>query len=326
MSALGHASLDGGCGRGREPLAAEAAGVAVLAVVGGLGAALLGGWAAHRRGPAARRPDRSPTAGLHASAALLSGSVLLDSALEHYRGMFKNPGMYAPLVASALSLLVGANTAGGGRAPARARRGAYALAAGVGAAGLAFHVYNLSRKPGGFSWLNLFYAAPLGAPAALSLAGLIGLSAERLDAARPGETVRLLGWPAGRALSALTGAGLLGTVGEASLLHFRGSFQNPFMWLPVSLPPMAAALMGKAALEARASARRPFTRAWLALTATLGIVGIGFHAYGVSRAMGGWRNWSQNLIDGPPLPAPPSFSALALAALSALSLRNDDDG
>ena len=41
--------------------------------------------------------------------------------------------------------------------------------------------------------------------------------------------------------------------------------------------------------------------------------------------MGGWRNWSQNVIDGPPLPAPPSFSALALAALSALILRERED-
>ena len=34
----------------------------------------------------------------------------------------------------------------------------------------------------------------------------------------------------------------------------------------------------------------------------------GFHAYGVHRNMGGWRNWSQNLLNGPPLPAPPTFT------------------
>jgi hypothetical protein len=38
--------------------------------------------------------------------------------------------------------------------------------------------------------------------------------------------------------------------------------------------------------------------------------------------MGGWKNWRQNMVDGPPLPAPPSFSALAVAALAALSLRD----
>ena len=98
------------------------------------------------------------------------------------------------------------------------------------------------------------------------------------------------------------------------------------MWVPVSLPPVAAALMGKAALEPERPRRRPFTRAWLAITAALGIGGVGFHAYGVSRAMGGWRNWTQNVIDGPPLPAPPSFSALAVAALAALRLRDLEDG
>ena len=34
--------------------------------------------------------------------------------------------------------------------------------------------------------------------------------------------------------------------------------------------------------------------------------------------MGGWRNWTQNVQNGPPLPAPPSFTGLALAGLAAL--------
>jgi hypothetical protein len=36
--------------------------------------------------------------------------------------------------------------------------------------------------------------------------------------------------------------------------------------------------------------------------------------------MGGWRNWSQNLLNGPPLPAPPAFAALAIAGLVAVRL------
>ena len=35
--------------------------------------------------------------------------------------------------------------------------------------------------------------------------------------------------------------------------------------------------------------------------------------------MGGWRNWSQNVLNGPPLPAPPSFTGLAMAGLAALA-------
>jgi hypothetical protein len=51
------------------------------------------------------------------------------------------------------------------------------------------------------------------------------------------------------------------------------------------------------------------------------MLGMGFHARGIARQMGGWRNWSQNVLAGPPLPAPPSFSALALAGRAALALR-----
>jgi hypothetical protein len=41
--------------------------------------------------------------------------------------------------------------------------------------------------------------------------------------------------------------------------------------------------------------------------------------------MGGWRNWNQNILNGPPLPAPPSFTGLALAGLAALSLIEEID-
>ena len=59
-------------------------------------------------------------------------------------------------------------------------------------------------------------------------------------------------------------------------------------------------------------------RLLLKATAALGMLGSALHAYGLSRRMGGWSNWSQNLLAGPPLPAPPSFTGLALAGLAAL--------
>ena len=318
---------------GGERPTARLLGLAALALTGAVAAA------SRTRGrtppaPAARqRPAPAESRHLHGAAALLAASVLADSSLEHYRGSFENPGMAAPLIASTLALAAGVQGAvGRSRAAASGRcGGAYGLAVAVGAAGTAFHVYNVARRPGGFGWLNLFYAAPLGAPAALSLAGLLGLAAGSIALQHDEAPPTLLGLPAGRMLAALTGAGLLGTVGEAGLLHFRGAFQNPFMWLPVTLPPVAAALLVRAAASgggttaaavqapARASGGR-LAKGWLGLTAALGIGGIGFHARGVSRSMGGWRNWSQNLLAGPPLPAPPSFSALAWAGLAALSL------
>jgi hypothetical protein len=264
---------------------------------------------------------------LHASAAMLASSVLADSALEHYRGGFENPGMLTPLITSLAVVVAGVHGQVKASAPLQAascvtRARAYATAVTVGVVGIGFHIYNILRRPGTVSWSNLFYAAPVGAPAALSLAGLLGLSGERIRGGAPGEAAKLYGMPAGRALSGLTGLGLAGTIGEAGLLHFRGAFHNPLMWLPVSLPPVASALMFSAAVRppSRGSPMHRITRGWLTLTAVLGIGGVGLHAYGVSRQMGGWKNWQQNVQSGPPIPAPPAFSALAMAAGAALSL------
>ncbi|MGJ0453608.1 MAG: hypothetical protein ACR65T_10335 [Methylocystis sp.] len=306
--------------------APKLAGAFVLGVVCAEAARLAGVLPRQRAlavGPSrARRLPRSARA-LEGAAALLAASVLADSAVEHYRGSFKNAGMFAPLISSALTLLAGGEGATFGAARARAyRKSSFAMAVAVGAIGAGFHVYDVFRRPGGLRWLNLFYGAPLGAPAALSVAGVIGLCAERIGV---GAT-RLFGLPAGRALAALSSFALAGTVAEAALLHFRGAFHNPFMWIPVTLPPVASGLMAKAALQRPSKPRHPLTRAWLWVTAIAGFVGVGFHAYGVSRAMGGWRNWSQNVVDGPPLPAPPAFSALALSALTALSLLEESGG
>jgi hypothetical protein len=257
------------------------------------------------------------------SAALLAGSVLTDSAIEHYRGSFQNRAMYTPLASAALAVGAGLFAMCDPR-PARhgGRSAVNAVAAAVGLAGLGFHIYNVSKRPGGVSWLNLFYAAPLGAPVALTLAGTLGWSAEQLRA-RPGRgNARLFGMPAHQALAAISAAGLVGTAAEAALLHFRGAYHNPAMVLPVTAPPVGAALVAWAACSS-APKPRGFARMWLKLTAFLGFAGTGFHAYGVSRNMGGWRNWRQNLLNGPPIPAPPAFTALALSGLVALLLRGD---
>jgi hypothetical protein len=261
---------------------------------------------------------------INGAAALLAFSVLADSAVEHYRGSFHNRAMYTPLVAAALTL-------GGslfGLADKRASRHRlrdtiYGAAAATGIAGLGFHAYNVLKRPSRLSWLNLFYAAPIGAPMALALAGLLGRGAEQVRGTPDRRRPSVLGLPAGRALAAVSAAGLAGTVGEAGLLHFRGAFQNPFMVAPVTIPPIAAALLSAAAAFPGRIINH-LARWWLRLTALLGFAGVGFHAYGVSRAMGGWRNWSQNVVDGPPLPAPPSFTGLALAGLAALSLIEEE--
>jgi hypothetical protein len=261
---------------------------------------------------------------LNGSSALLAFSVLADSAVEHYRGSFANRAMYTPLATAALTLAGSLFGIADARPKRHAMRDAiYAVAALTGLAGLCFHSYNILKRPGGLSWLNLFYAAPIGAPFALTLAGLLGRGAERVRDVPPRQRPMVLGLPAGRTLAAVTAAGLAGTVGEAGLLHFRGAFQDPAMVLPVTVPPVAAALLGAAALRPTSKTNR-LARWWLKLTALIGLGGVGFHAFGVTRNMGGWPNWSQNVLNGPPLPAPPSFTGLALAGLATLSLIEDE--
>jgi hypothetical protein len=281
----------------------------------------------------ARLPTRAPTIDpsatvraakrMNRAAGMLATSVLADSAIEHYRGSFHNKAMVTPLVTAALSLAASAHGSADRRPAAHpVRDGIYAAAALTGLAGTCFHIFNISKKPGGFSWQNLFYSAPIGAPAALTLSGILGFLAERVRDTLPGRAPIICGVSAGRAVAAATSLGLLGTVAEAGLLHFRGAYHDPFMYLPVTIPPLTAVLIGNAALG-RTCERRPLARFWLRFTALLGFVGAGFHVIGVARNMGGWRNWTQNVLNGPPIPAPPSFTGLALAGLAALGLMED---
>ncbi len=256
--------------------------------------------------------DRPAACALSAGAAALCFSVLADSALEHYRGRFRNRAMYVPLAVAARALWNNA-AAGAGSSSRRGKEWEHLLTAAAGAVGLGFHAYNIFKRPGRLSWHNLFYAAPAGAPAALSIAGLLGLAA---DLAAAEDTI-LDRDVVARLASALIAGGIAGSAAEAWLLHFRGAFHNPAMLLPVTVPPVAAAMLLR---DAIAAAPRDSTRAALAATAVLGVGGTALHVWGVSRGMGGWRNWSQNLLSGPPLPAPPAFTGLAIAAFGALGM------
>lgn len=303
----------------------------IAATLGAL-AAVAGAAAITRKsasGPAAVRRHRQPTVvaarRLNRASGLIAASTLLDSGIEHYRGAFHNRAMITPLVVSALTLAVSAHGTRDARPVAhRVRDFVYAGAALTGLIGMGFHVYNIGKRPGRFSWKNyswqnLFYASPVLAPSAVALAGLLGYYSERLRSSHSIGAPRVFGLPAGRALAALTAAGLVATAGEAGLLHFRGAYHDPFMYVPVTVPPIAAALLAETAASHPRKPRR-LARWWLRLTTLIGFVGAGFHIFGVHREMGGWRNWRQNVLNGPPIPAPPSFSGLALAGLAALGL------
>jgi hypothetical protein len=254
---------------------------------------------------------------LGAGAAILCVSVALDSGIEHYRGQFKDRAMFVgPTMA-----LLGIAAAGyiafrPERANERLPKIALLTVGATGLIGLGFHTYNILKRPGELDALNLFYGAPAGAPAALTLAGLYGVIAGEMLSGREYVRTRLPKHTAG-----LIAFSLMGTVAEAGFLHFRGAFQDPAMYAPVTIPPLAALSIGAAALSPRATiVAEPLLKA----TAILGIAGPIFHAYGIHRNMGGWKNWSQMILQGPPLPAPPAFLGIAAAGLGVLPLLKED--
>ncbi len=258
---------------------------------------------------------------LHAATAIIAFSVFADSSLEHYRGGFYRPAMFIAPVVSGITLAAGL---GGTRPSATSgvvRTTVYATATLTGLAGVGYHVANLARREPGRTWLNLFYGAPVAAPLAIHMAGVLGLLAGATDRRRD-PTPTTGGLRPSRAVGALVAIGLLGTAAEAALLHFRGAFQNPHMYLPVTIPPITAVALFAGLSTAPC---RPLARVLLRATAAVGVAGVAFHAYGVHRNMGGWRNWTQNILHGPPLPAPPAFTGLALAGLAALRLAVDED-
>ncbi len=125
-------------------------------------------------------------AALNHASTMLAASVLFDSGLEHYRGQFFNRAMYTPIVVSSVTL-AGVPARGWRHRPgsSRVRHGVQALAGLTGLIGFGFHAYNVGKREGGYSFQNLFYSAPIGAPMALTLAGVLGVVAERVRDADP---------------------------------------------------------------------------------------------------------------------------------------------
>ena len=288
-----------------RPLIAVAA--TTLATAAGIG------WLLQRAWKPKGNADHRAAQALGAGAAILCVSVALDSALEHYRGEYKDRVMFVGPTMAALGIVAATYIAfRPERANDRLPKIALFTVGATGLIGLGFHAYNILKRPGELDALNLFYAAPAGAPAALTLAGLYGVVAGELLGGSDYVRTRLPRHTAG-----LIAFSILGTVAEAGLLHFRGAFQDPAMYAPVTIPPLAAVAVGAAALTPRAV---PIAEPLLKATAVLGIAGPIFHAYGIHRNMGGWRNWSQMILQGPPLPAPPAFLGIAAAGLGILPL------
>jgi hypothetical protein len=104
---------------------------------------------------------------------------------------------------------------------------------------------------------------------------------------------------------------------EIAVLHYRGAFQNRFMWIPVlSLPAVMASGVASALKREERRARdifRPFAW-WMAIVGTVGSL---FHLRGIARQMGGFYNWKYNVVTGPPILAPAQVALLGLLSVAA---------
>lgn len=256
-----------------------------------------------------KRNSADETSGyLRLAAGILAFSVMTDSGIAHHHARYRKKAMVAAPVLSAAALAVAA--LGSRRVSPHISRAVSSAAIAGGLVGTAYHFRSVGRRPGGRSWHNLFYKAPVGAPGALAVAGSLGLAGQAFCGRGKASA------PAASALGLATAGAMIAASLEAALLHFRGAFHNPAMRLPVLLPPAAALALGLRSLGQR-KLDVP-ARILCGLTACLGLAGSMFHAYGVHRNMGGWRNARQNLVQGPPVPAPLGFTALGIAGLGAL--------
>ncbi len=104
---------------------------------------------------------------------------------------------------------------------------------------------------------------------------------------------------------------------EIAVLHYRGAFQNRFMWVPVlSLPAVMAGGVASGLKKDERRSRELFhPLAWL--MTILGTVGTLFHVRGIARQMGGLQNWRYNVVTGPPFLAPLQIALFGLLGLVA---------
>ena len=124
-----------------------------------------------------------------------------------------------------------------------------------------------------------------------------------------------------KALALTTAASAAPLAFEVYLEHYRGSFSDPWEWAPlVCTPPLVIAGVAGAVSERAARTALPAASALYVLN---GIVGSALHARGVHRKPGGFREPAYNLIMGPPLLAPGSFTLVGAIGLLAAIVRRE---
>ena len=252
--------------------------------------------------------------------ATLTLLLVADALAGHYRSGFAMRAQYVPLVSGGLLIAsaLAAVVAPGAVWSNRALSATGWLAVVTGVDGFAFHhYYGNERKPGGYKLLlhYLMYGAPQLAPLALSGVGVLALIAARGLA---GEA-NFAGISLRAALFVFVAVALTGAILQAGVLHYRGAFNNPAMYAPLTAPLLAVpASVWVAFAPSRAASLALAILLWLTFLA--GFVGLGMHLRGLGRQMGGLHVALFNWLEGPPAFAPALFAGFAAVGLVAIYL------
>lgn len=252
--------------------------------------------------------------------AVLTLLLMADALAGHYRSGFVSRAQYAPFVSGGLLILtsVAVVIAPTSRPPINLLRLAGWLAIAAGAVGSAYHhYYGVARKPAGYKWLlhYLMYGAPQLAPLGLASTGALALIAVEGFDGRTG----IIGLSFRAALFAFVAITLTGAILQAGILHYRGAFNNPAMYIPLTAPLLAVFASMWAAIS-------PTGATLLTLEILLwgtfltGFIGLGMHLRGFDRQMGGLHIPIFNLLEGPPSLAPAVFAGFAAVGLVAIHL------
>jgi len=253
-------------------------------------------------------------------AAALTILILGDALAGHYRSGFMFRSQYMPflsgglLIVSAMAAVVKPEAAWTNLA----LRVSGWLAIIFGLVGFGFHhYYGIAKKPGGYKWLlhYLMYGAPQLAPLALAGVGVLALIAGR---GLRGQT-SFAGAGMRPALLAFMSVMLAGAILQAGILHYRGAFNNPAMYAPLTAPLLAAfASAWMAFAPGRVASLILAILLWV--TFIIGFVGLGMHLRGLGRQMGGLYVLTFNWLEGPPAFAPALFAGFAAVGFIAIHL------
>lgn len=247
--------------------------------------------------------------------AALTLLLLADAFAGHYRSGFAFRSQYAPFVSGGLLIVtaIAAVLKPDAEWANLALRVAGWLAIVSGVVGFAFHhYYGIVKKPGGYKWLlhYLMYGAPQLAPLALGLTGVLAL----VVAHGLADEVIFAGMGLRTALLILVAVALVGATLQATILHYRGAFNNALMFAPLTAPVLAVVMSIWTIIAPNDHIVLGLT-ILLWLTFLIGFVGLGMHLRGFGRQMGGVYVTIFNWLEGPPAFAPALFTGFAAVGL-----------